>query len=236
MTVQDLSAPDKETLRRFFDGIASGYDQINSLLSFSLDQSWRKRAARMILNGKVGQARILDLGVGTGKFLNVFLKKRPWQLAVGVDFAAEMLGKARQALPASCRLLQADIHDLPFAGESFDFVVSSFTLRSVKDRGHFFEEVRRILRPGGKVGFLCLTRPASFAGRALYAPYLKFYLPFMGGLLSSSPDAYRFLSESIQTFPSPQEVGGQLESLGFCDIALRPFTFGISTLIKAVKK
>lgn len=234
MEIRNFASPEKETLRGFFDGIASTYDPINSLLSFSLDEVWRRKAVRLVLGDGGEERQILDLGVGTGKFLKKFLGKRPWRLAVGVDFSGPMLRRAQGVLPRECRLVQADIHDLPFKDQRFDLVVSSFTLRSVKDRVHFFEEVKRVLRPKGRAAFLCLTRPTSFLGRALYAPYLKFYLPFMGGFLSSHRGAYRFLSESIQSFPSPREVGSELESLGFHKVFIQPFTFGISTLMGAV--
>ena len=229
---QNLASPDKETIRTIFDSIARRYDQINSLLSLSLDASWRRRAVRLILRDTRATS-ILDLGVGTGKFLKRFLEAQSWQRAVGVDFAGEMLSRARKTLPSSCELLQADIHDLPFEDESFDLVVSSFTLRSVKDRNHFFEEVKRVLRPEGRVAFLCLTRPTSFWGKLIYAPYLKFYLPLMGGLIAKSPVAYRFLSDSIQAFPPPLEIGNELQASGFRAVSIFPFTFGISTLILA---
>lgn len=235
MTVETLASPDKETIRNFFNGIASCYDRINSLLSLNLDEYWRTKAVRLILEGEGDEKNLLDLGVGTGKFLERFLQKKPWGLAVGVDFANEMLQRARGRLADECRLIQADIHDLPFEDESFDLIVSSFTLRSVKDRSHFFSEVRRVLRQGGKAAFLCLTRPNSLMGRALYAPYLKFYLPFMGGLISRDPQAYQFLSQSIQSFPSPAEIGHQLELLEFHRVGVSPFTFGLSTLIRAEK-
>ena len=229
---RNLASPDKETLRRIFDGIAYRYDRINSLLSFSLDENWRSRASRLILKN-IEPKTILDLGVGTGKFLKTFLKRQPWQLAVGVDFAGEMLRRAHASLASSCEFLQADIHDLPFENESFDLVVSSFTLRSVKNRPHFFAEIRRVLKPRGRAAFLCLTRPTSFWGRALYAPYLKLYVPFMGGALAKSTAAYQFLSNSIQAFPRPREIGNELLAASFRRTAIFPFTVGICTLLFA---
>jgi len=228
-----LASPDKETIRGLFDHIAFRYDALNSLLSLSIDESWRKRAVDLILGNSEREKSILDLGVGTGKFLARFLRKKTWKLAAGVDFSGEMLRRAQTQLSPSCRLLQADIHDLPFEDQTFDVVVSSFTLRSVKNRNRFFTEVHRILAPGGRVGFLCLTRPSSFVGRTLYAPYLRFYLPFVGGLLTRDRIAYRFLSESIQAFPPFKEIVREMEGSGFQNLHLHPFTFGISTLLVA---
>ncbi len=228
-----LASPDKETIRGLFDRIASRYDTLNSLLSFSIDENWRRRSVDLILADLEGEKSILDLGIGTGKFLARFLGKKSWELAAGVDFSGQMLQRARTHLPSACQLLQADIHDLPFENQTFDVVVSSFTLRSVKDRSRFFGEVHRVLAPGGRVGFLCLTRPSSLLGRTLYRPYLRIYLPFVGGLLTRDRIAYRFLSESIQTFPSFQEIAREMGDSGFQNVRLFPFTFGISTLLVA---
>lgn len=233
--LENLASPEKSTIRRIFDHIAFRYDSLNTLLSFNIDESWRKRAVSRILAGEAGASRLIELGVGTGKFLKKFLEAKSWERVVGADFSGEMLQRARRVLPPHCELAQADIHNLPFENESFELVVASFTLRSVKDRPHFFREVKRILRPGGKAAFLCLTRPVSFFGRLVYAPYLKFYLPFVGSLLSSDPIAYRFLSQSIQNFPSPPEVGREMTAAGFREFSSEPFTFGISTLMMARK-
>ena len=229
-----LASPPKETIQGFFEAIAFRYDPINSLLSFRLDQGWRKKAVRLILHGGGEGGKILDLGVGTGKFLEEFLKKKHWKVAVGVDFAREMLRRANGRLGAPCQLIQADIHDLPFETESFDLVVSSFTLRSVKNIPHFFNEVHRILTPRGQAAFLCLTRPSGLA-RFFYTPYLKFYLPLVGGIFSKEPQAYQFLSESIQTFLSPREIQAELESSGFQQVSISPLSFGLATLILAQK-
>ncbi len=231
---ESAASPDRETIRGFFDSIASRYDWVNTVLSLRLDESWRKRAVRLILEGERPES-ILDLGVGTGKFLEGFFEDRSWTLAVGVDFSNQMLKLARSRLPAGSSLVQADIHDLPFEGESFDLIVSSFTLRSIKNIPYFFKEAHRILKPNGKAAFLCLTRPDSFFLRMLYWPYLKFYLPAVGRLLSKEREAYQFLSASIRAFPSPRELAAKLEARGFHEVSIFPFSGGISTLITARK-
>lgn len=222
-----LASPELPVIRQIFDRIASRYDFVNSLLSLRLDGFWRRRAVRQTLEGE--ERTILDLGVGTGKFLEAFLPKRDWKTVLGIDFSSEMLLRARSRLPDRCRFICADIHDLPLKDESFDLVVSGFTLRSVKDRAHFFSEVRRVLRPGGKMSLLCLTRPHSRLGSLLYTPYLKFYLPLVGGLISSEKTAYRFLSESIQAFPSPDRITEELLRAGFRGVAAFGLSFGIVT-------
>lgn len=232
---ENLASPPKETIRDFFDTIAPRYDPINTLLSLGLDETWRAKAVRMVLDTGRKPLTILDLGVGTGKFLKGFLKNQSWELAAGLDFSSSMLQRAKIDLPESTGLIQGDIHELPFTNESFDLVVSSFTLRSVKDLPSFFRGVHRILRPCGRAAFLCLTRPTTFLMKPFYVPYLKFYLPFIGGLISSDRKAYRFLSESIQTFPSPDQVMGHLRTNGFSNVSARSFTFGISTLTVAEK-
>ncbi|MBI4115439.1 MAG: ubiquinone/menaquinone biosynthesis methyltransferase [Candidatus Omnitrophica bacterium] len=233
--MESLTSPEKGAIRKFFEGIAPRYDLINSLLSFRLDEAWRRRAADLILDGVQDKSRILDLGVGTGKFLEEFLGRKNWDLAVGVDFAWEMLERADEVVGEAPRFIQADIHDLPFGNRSFDLVISSFTLRSVKNIPHFLSEVSRVLKEKGRAGLLCLTRPSSPLMRTLYFPYLKVYLPLLGGFVSHDPKAYQFLSESIQTFPSPQEIAKELKIAGFSQVSIFPFSFGISTLTLAQK-
>lgn len=163
MSITNLASPDKTSIREFFDAIAPRYDFINSFLSFRLDDLWRKWSRDIVL--EPSQKSILDLGIGTGKFLRVFLKNRSWERAAGVDFSESMLSRARQELPCAVELVRADFHDLPFNEESFDLIVSAFTLRSVKDMNRFLCEVHRMLTPRGKAAFLCLTRPTRFFWR-----------------------------------------------------------------------
>ncbi len=223
--------PDSGAIRGFFDGIASHYDFLNSLLSFSLDERWRRRSLEIMVKGN--EQTLLDLGTGTGRFLKIFLEKKKWQRAVGLDFSSAMLERAAKIVPAA-ELVSADFHRMPFADKSFDLIVSSFALRSVKDMPRFLAETHRLLAPGGRAGFLCLTRPNNFFN-LFYMPYLKIYLPLVGRLLSGNAQAYKFLSDSIQVFQDPAVTARQMRDAGFRQTAIHSFTFGSATLIVGVK-
>lgn len=233
MNSADLSSPDKQTIRRLFDQIAFRYDFVNSLLSLKLDDYWRSEACKVILEG--GEQSVLDLGIGTGKFLEVFLSGRQFKFSAGLDFSTNMLKKARETLPQGVRYVSGDFHSLPFQKGSFDLVISSFTLRSVKDMPRFINEVYEILTPHGKAAFLCLTRPTNPLWKLLYYPYLNLYLPFVGRMISGNPEAYQFLSKSIQAFQEPGVTVGLLRRCGFQAIRIRQLTMGVATLITAKK-
>ena len=232
-TPEVLAAEKKETIRSFFDSIAPRYDHINQVLSWSLDDVWRKRAFKFIFSGK--ENSILDLGIGTGKFIQLFLKSKSWQRLAGLDFSLNMLRQARTELPSQVDLVSADFHDIPFQSKSFDLVISSFALRSVQDLPRFFREIQRLLRPEGKAALLCLTRPSNPFWKILAYPYLKFFLPLIGGVLSGHQDAYHFLSDSILSFQEPEKTAAMLKQEGFKDAKIYPFTLGLATLIVAYK-
>ncbi len=225
----NLASPDKEFIREAFDSIAPKYDFLNTVLSFKLDESWRRRARDLVLESS--QQAILDLGIGSGKFLECFLQARLWKKAVGLDFSANMLSVARENLPQEVTLVQGDFHDLPFATAEFDLVVSAFTLRSVKDMPRFLGHVFKILTPGGRAAFLCLTRPKAWWAKLLFYPYLKLYLPLVGWIFSGKLKAYQFLSESIASFQEPQKTVTEMRDTGFNDLQIHVFTFGAATLI-----
>ncbi len=233
-TTIDLASPDKDVIRTFFDEISPRYDFINDVLSLRLDALWRKQALKLTLDGS--ENRLLDLGTGTGKFLELFLRHKRWSRAVGLDFSSRMLERARQISTAGSEFVSGDFHALPFQNESFDLIVSSFALRSVKDMQQFCSEIYRILEPGGKAAFLCLTRPHNRLFRVIYYPYLNFYLPAVGRYLSGHRQAYEFLSQSIQHFQEPTKTVEWLKRAGFESIQRHRFTFGAATLFVAKKR
>lgn len=232
MSSTSLASPDKTAIRTFFDQIAFRYDFLNSLLSFRLDNYWRAKSKKLVLEGL--EQSVLDLGVGTGRFLGTFIAGKTFRRAVGLDFSSKMLEKSREELPGNVRFVSGDFHSLPFPDGIFDLVISSFTLRSVKNLSVFFDEIYRVLTPHGKTALLCLTRPNGLF-RFIYYPYLRYYLPLVGKLFSGQEDAYQFLSQSIQTFQDPGSTVSLLRQRGFQSIRVYRLTFGAATLIVAKK-
>lgn len=237
---------DSKTIQSFFDAIPKQYDLLNFILSFSLDSRWRKKLVGATLEGK--ERSLLDIGSGTGRSLEAFTKAHRFDLAVGCDFSSGMLevakrtrlkrGQAEDSCPSPFaegihkeKWVGADLHELPFRDGSFDLVTSSFVLRSVRNMRQFLKEAKRVMSAGGKFAFLELTRPANAAFREMFfRPYLKFYLPFVGQLISKEPSAYRFLSESIQNFQEPAVLKKQMEEARFSDVRKRSYSFGMITI------
>ncbi len=230
---KNADSPESKTIQSFFDSIAARYDFLNYVLSFRLDDRWRKKAQKLILDDRYES--LLDLGIGTGKFTQIFLADHPWRRCVGLDFSSQMLEEARRQLSSSAEFVSADFLKLPFQPQSFDLIISAFTLRSVKNMEIFLRQVYNLLQPNGKAAFLCLTRPKNFFFKLLYYPYLKLYLPLVGGIVSGNRQAYEFLSNSILNFQAPETTASMMKSLGFDDVQIHRFTFGAATLIMGRK-
>lgn len=226
-------APRNDEVRTFFNSIAARYDFLNRFLSFRLDDAWRRQAKKMILDRPYH--KLLDLGIGTGKFIEEFLPAENWKRSVGLDFSSQMLESAKSRLPSSMAYVGGDFLALPFVKNSFDLVISAFTLRSVKNMPLFLKQIHGFLEPGGKAAFLCLTRPQNFFFKLLYYPYLKIYLPLVGGLISGNRQAYEFLSQSILHFQEPEKTAAIMDEIGFRQIEIRRFTLGAATLIMGKK-
>ncbi len=231
-----MPAPSKDFIRKAFDSITPRYDRLNQILSFGMSEAWRKRSAELVLGDpRFTPKTILDLGCGTGKFLECFLQKKSWESAAGVDFSVAMLKKARETVPGKVLWLQEDFDALPFLEGSFDLVVSAFTLRSVQRLSEFLANVQRILTPGGRAAFLDLTRPRNVWVRLFFYPYLKLILPLLGWLVSGDRKAYGFLSDSVRRFQPPEETMRLMQSAGYRDCTKKSFAFGAATLIIGAK-
>lgn len=229
-------APPKETeIKRFFTDITPRYDKLNTILSFGIDAHWRRVAVRQCMRGD--ETSILDVGTGTGKFLKGFLDAGKFQNYVGLDLCESMLHEASKRLAPQTHLLSADVSTaIPFEENTFDILSAAFTLRSLSNLDAFFSEAFRVLKPRGRIVLLELTRPKNLLLRALYAPYLKAYLPGMGKAVGRSDEAYRFLSESILAFEEPRSIGLRLQEAGFSNPKILSLTGGIASLIWAEKK
>jgi demethylmenaquinone methyltransferase/2-methoxy-6-polyprenyl-1,4-benzoquinol methylase len=221
----------KRFIRQLFDAIVPTYDLLNRVLSMGTDVIWRRHVFRHIppLQGR----KVIDLCCGTGD-LSALLHRKGGQV-VSLDFSLKMLqhGIQKQALPG--RPVAADASRLPFKPQTFDFACIAFGIRNLPDINTFIRAVGQILAPHGKLVVLELTRPRNTMVRMFYRLYLDHLLPFIGGLVSRQPLAYRYLSRTIETFIEPVDLGRMLLQGGFERVDHFPQTFGIATITVADK-
>jgi demethylmenaquinone methyltransferase/2-methoxy-6-polyprenyl-1,4-benzoquinol methylase len=213
-----------------FDGVASRYDRTNTILSFGRDRAWR-RATRQALDLRPGQ-RCLDLAAGTG--VSTEELARSGASVVGADLSLGMLTVGRRTRPATA-LLAGDAAALPFADGAFDAVTISFGLRNIVDPSAALREMARVTRPGGCLVVCEFSAPVNRAFRRLYLGYLMRALPAVARRVSSNPDAYVYLAESIRAWPDQRGLAALIGASGWTDVTWRDLTGGIVALHRAVR-
>lgn len=222
-----------EKIRQMFGAIAPRYDFLNRLLSFGIDQRWRKKAVRL-LKYREG-SRVLDVATGTGDVALEIARATPPSVRVtGADFCREMvdLGVIKAAGSPHVGRIDfkvASCEDLPFASNTFDSITIAFGIRNVVDRKLGLAEMWRVLRPGGRMIILEFSTPRSALFRQIYSFYFRRLLPVAGGLLSRY-SAYKYLPDSVLEFPSQEEFAGMMSAAGLRNIHLHELTFGIATI------
>jgi len=221
MTVGSGTLP-PEGVERMFDRIAPVYDVMNRVMTVGLDQRWRRATvAAVVERGD----RVLDAACGTGD-LAVIAAKAGGQVT-GLDFSERMLERAR-GKSAEVEWVQGDAQQLPFEDASFDAATVGFGVRNLEDLERGLAELRRILRPGGRLAILEITRP-----RGLLAPFYRLwfdgFVPLLGKVLPGG-SAYTYLPASVRRFPGPDELAGLLRGAGFDDVRWRTFAGGIVAL------
>lgn len=209
-------------VRRMFDRIVPGYDLMNRLMTGGMDVRWRKLAAQ--LAAPAGK-RVLDIATGTGD-LAAELHVQRAAAVVGGDFAGAMLRTARRKLPAVIPLVLADAQRLPFADASFDRVTNAFLLRNLSDLDRGLCEMRRVLRPAGRLVCLEITRPAPGWFARLFGLYFYRLVPALGGAVTGQREAYRYLPNSLTTFPRADILADRLRQAGFSRVDFYRLAFG----------
>lgn len=213
-----------------FDHVAAKYDRTNTVLSLRRDRVWR-RATRHALDPRPGE-RILDVGAGTGAATAELGKDGVY--AVGTDISLGMLAAGRLARPG-VPLLAGDALALPFPDASFDAVALSFMLRNVVDPPAALRELRRVTRPGGRIVVCEFSRPTNAAFRWVYLSYLMRALPAVARVVSSNPEAYVYLAESISAWPDQAGLARWLVAAGWRRVEWRNLTGGVVALHRAVR-
>lgn len=211
-----------------FDGVARRYDLTNTVLSLGQDRFWR-RATRAALGVGPGD-RVLDLAAGTSVSTEELAKSGAWCLAA--DFSVGMLHAGhRRAVPK----IAADATRLPFGDGIFDAVTISFGLRNVVDPGAGLREMARVVRPGGRLVVCEFSTPTVPVFATAYKEYLMQALPRVARAVSSNPEAYVYLAESIRAWPDQAGLARRIAEAGWTRVRWRDLTGGIVALHAAVK-
>jgi demethylmenaquinone methyltransferase / 2-methoxy-6-polyprenyl-1,4-benzoquinol methylase len=222
VTVESGRLP-SEGVRRMFDRIAPFYDAMNRVMTAGLDRRWRKATIEeTVQHGD----RVLDACCGTGD-LAVAARRAGAGEIVGVDFSEQMLERARRKAP-ELEWIQADVLALPLEDATFDAAVVGFGVRNVEDLEGAIRELRRVLRPGGRLGILEITTPRGPL-KVFYRVWFDRIVPLLGRLLPGG-DAYRYLPASVRRFPGPEDLADLLSANGFDGVRFRRFGGGIVAL------
>jgi demethylmenaquinone methyltransferase / 2-methoxy-6-polyprenyl-1,4-benzoquinol methylase len=215
-----------EGVQTMFDRIAPVYDVMNRVMTAGLDQRWRRATVRAVV--EPGD-RVLDAACGTGDL--AIIAGEAGATVTGLDFSEKMLERARRKRP-DLEWVQGDLLALPFEDDTFDAATVGFGVRNVADLPGSIAELRRVLRPGGRIGILEITRPRG-ALRFFYSLWFDRIVPLLGKVLPGG-EAYTYLPASVRRFPGPDDLAAQMA--GFRDVDYRLFAGGIVALHTGVKE
>ena len=224
-------------VNQMFASIAGRYDVMNRVMTGGQDQRWRRLIVKQCHLPTGGH--LLDVATGTGDIGFEAMRLRPDVQVTGVDFTHEMMiigqRKAyREGLldvhGSRLRFADGDTLSLPFADATFDAVCSGFLMRNVTDIARAFAEQRRVVKPGGRVVCLEITRPQAPLWRDLFSLYFFRLVPLIGSLLSGQPQAYTYLPHSTLAFPLPQALKGIMESVGLRRVRYQTLMLGTVAL------
>jgi demethylmenaquinone methyltransferase/2-methoxy-6-polyprenyl-1,4-benzoquinol methylase len=213
-----------------FDGTAEHYDRTNDVLSLGQDRRWRTQVVAA-LDLRRGE-RLLDLAAGTGTSSVPF--HDAGVLVTPCDFSQGMLRVGKRRRP-DLPFVAGDATRLPYADGSFDAVTISFGLRNVVDTDAALREMRRVTRHGGRIVVCEFSQPTWAPFRTVYTNYLMRALPAMARVVSSNPDSYVYLAESIRAWPDQQALGLRIRDAGWEQVTYRNLTGGIVALHRAVR-
>ncbi len=215
-----------------FGSIAARYDIANHLLSCGIDFSWRERAARIVTDWHPHS--VADLATGTGDLALALQKKLPDAEIAGVDFLPEMLELAKQK--GLRQPVLADAMNLPFGDGSFDCVTIAFGLRNLENCAAALVEMSRVIKSNGHLLVLEFSLPTTPILQAVYRFYLHRCLPLVGSFLTGKKNAYDYLGDSIEEFPSGDAMCQLMVENGFTSPTFEPLTGGIVTIYTATKQ
>ncbi len=216
-----------------FDRIADRYDLVNTVLSAGGDQAWRRQAARKAAPPAGGAA--LDIACGSGRLTAELARLiGPTGITIGLDFSLPMLTVAGRHASGG-HFVQGDALALPFPAAFFDTCTNAFGLRNLADPVQGLMEMVRVLRPGGRAVVLEFVRPPRNLVGWAYRLYLTRILPVVGGRLSGDPAAYRYLSSTVDSYRTPEELRELARQAGWGGVELRLLNLGTVAVLSGTR-
>jgi demethylmenaquinone methyltransferase / 2-methoxy-6-polyprenyl-1,4-benzoquinol methylase len=221
----------KERIAGMFNSISGKYDFLNHFLSFGIDRYWRSKVIRLLAVKKPDN--ILDVATGTGDLAIAMVKLSPHQIT-GIDIADKMLEIGREKvknahLDEVITFKTGDALHIPFPDETFDTVTVAFGVRNYEDLEAGLREMKRVMIRSGSMVILEFSKPAKMVG-FFYRFYSKRIIPLIGKLISRHDFAYRYLPESVASFPSGMQFLSVMEGAGLAGCKMYPLSFGIATI------
>lgn len=215
-------------VREMFARIAPRYDLANRMMTAGLDERWRRRAIRLLAPPSRG--RVLDLCCGTGDLVFGLLRSDSSLEVTGIDFCRPMLDRAQaraaKGARGSATFVEGDVMAMPFSDESFDGAMMGFSLRNVVDVDGALTEIRRVLRPGARFVNLDVSKAPNKRFKRLFDLYFYGVVPWLGGLVGGSREAYRYLPSSLTHHPNAPELQDRFTRAGFADAGYRALMGG----------
>jgi demethylmenaquinone methyltransferase / 2-methoxy-6-polyprenyl-1,4-benzoquinol methylase len=225
-------------VRDMFSGIAQRYDLLNHVLSVNIDKRWRRLVRKQLERVlERSDATVLDVACGTGD-LSIELRRGARARVIGTDFCRPMLAiadKKSAALDLAIPYIEGDALNLPFADSKFDALTIAFGLRNLASFKDGLVELRRVLKPGGKLVVLEFSSPVIPGFRGLFRFYFTNVLPRIGGVVSGSRGAYEYLPDSVSRFPDQKDLSKMMEETGFGNVAYTNLTGGIAAIHSGIK-
>ena len=231
-----LQGPERaHYVQGMFARISTRYDVMNRLMTGGRDIAWRREVVRLAQLGP--DARLLDVATGTGDILIEALKQHPDAVTIGSDFTFAMMvaGKTKEGAQ-TIRWNTADALYLPFPDGTFDAVTSGFGVRNFIDREQAFREQRRVVKPGGRVICLEISKPPKNLLRPFFLFFFNKIVPFAGGLISGQRDAYTYLPQSVNEFLTPDELKAIMERAGLREVRYKRLMMGTVAIHVGMKR
>jgi len=226
-------------VQSIFSSIADKYDKLNTLLTLNIDQLWRKKAVRLGYIKK--NDKVLDICCGTGKMIELECSAVGKSTRViGLDFNTEMIKVGNEKLSRlldknQFTLIQGDAMALPFEDATFDCITIAFGLRNVPDKRKVIFEMYRVLKPGGKVVCLELSKSTIPVFKSIYNFYFNHILPYIGYLGTKDKAAYYYLRDSVNGFMTKEALKREFKKVGFKNAGFQSLTFGIASIHYGVR-